>query len=584
MGCGQLFGLGYQAADLVNMPSMPEKRYLNLVFQGGGVRGIAYAGVLDKMPPYCEIHATGGTSAGAIVAGLLAIGKRGAELREILLDKELYGLLDAEETRRFNRISKALTELGTLLSPGRQGWRFAARLWRWKGRHEDALSDAAAVWNARGFYRSDKLRGWLDRVFEKKTFDQIKLADLRIVVSDVSLQDYVVYTKRTHPGELIATAVHASANIPLFFTPYLNGTRHLVDGGLLSNYPSFLFAQGGYPTIGFRLADITPGGPIHDTPGYLKSLLLTMAEAHDKQRPVPKRFRSYVIATPEDLPATKFDLTPDDANRLFKAGQKVGEAVEWAEYSSPTPHIAFYDPSPDDALELSMSQARELRDRYYEKDQHVESLHQVMEFEVRIEMDWTTLYYRTATLQVRGSKPLVMSRMGAVGNAELGRLIPSLVDVRMICEEITPGKPVVPMIRLPVENGETKKGFIVFYTPPISEADGARKFLTGFTVPQEFAHTVAMGREDVASYSVVQQAVNHNLDLTFRVLVDSDLPELSVLPDFGGNMEEERIFDDKKVGRVYRCYSCSIANVQIRPANEFRVRIKKRVGNLRWGI
>jgi hypothetical protein len=74
------------------------------------------------------------------------------------------------------------------------------------------------------------------------------------------------------------------------------------------------------------------------------------------------------------------------------------------------------------------------------------------------------------------------------------------------------------------------------------------------------------------------------LDLTFRVLVDSDLPELSLLPDFGGKMEEERIFDDKKVGRVYRCYSCSIANVQIRPANEFRVRIKKRVGNLRWGI
>ena len=44
------------------------KRWLNLVFQGGGVRGIAYAGVLAKMPDHCDIHSVGGTSAGSIVA------------------------------------------------------------------------------------------------------------------------------------------------------------------------------------------------------------------------------------------------------------------------------------------------------------------------------------------------------------------------------------------------------------------------------------------------------------------------------------------------------------------------------------
>ena len=35
-------------------------RWLNLVFQGGGVRGIAYAGGLARMPAHYRIHAVGG--------------------------------------------------------------------------------------------------------------------------------------------------------------------------------------------------------------------------------------------------------------------------------------------------------------------------------------------------------------------------------------------------------------------------------------------------------------------------------------------------------------------------------------------
>jgi NTE family protein len=555
---------------------MAQKRYLNLVFQGGGIRGMAYAGVLDKMPAECEPYATAGTSAGAIVAALMAIGERGADLKKRLSDKDLYSLLDVQEAQRFSRMSYALAEFRPLLTQGKNGVKIAKfGLWRWSGRHTQALKDAADVWAARGLYRSDRLRTWLDKVFGKTTFDQIKLADLRIMASDVSLQDYVVYTKRTHPGEFIAAAVHASVNIPLFFTPYLDGNRHLVDGGLLSNYPSFLFAQGGYPTIGFRLSDINPLGPIGDTLGYLKGLLLTMAEAHDKQRPLPKRFKSYLIETPPDLPAAKFDLTPSDGERLFEAGQKAADKVQWNHYSSSTPHVPYYDPSPDDALELSMSQACELRDQFYQAEQYVDGLEHIAEFELRIESDWSTTYYRDGTLQVRGPKPLFLSRMGVVGTAELKRLIPSLVDTKMICEEVTTGRE-RELIHIPVENGEAKKGFIVCYVPPISEGDGIRKFRTGFRIPSEFATSVAVGREDVASYSVVQQAVDHGLTLTFRILVDSELPELVFSPEFGLPMKPRAAVDDKMTGRIYRGYECRIPRGTVHAKSEFRVRINKK--------
>jgi len=537
---------------------------------------MAYAGVLDKMPPDCEPYATAGTSAGAIVAALMAIGERGPGLKKLLSDRELYDFLDLQEAQRFSRMSNAFAEFRPLLTQSKNGLKIAKfGLWRWRGRHAQALKDAAVVWAARGLYRPHKLRAWLDKVFGKTTFDQIKLADLRIMASDVSQQDYVVYTKRTHPGELIAAAVHASVNIPLFFTPYLDGNRHLVDGGLLSNYPSFLFAQGGYPTIGFRLADINPLGPIGDTLGYLKALLLTMAEAHDKQRPVPKRFKSYVIETPPDLPATKFDLTPGDGERLFEAGQRVGEKVQWIHYSSSAPHVPYYDPSPDDALELSMSEACKLRDQFYQAEQYIDGLEHVAEFELRIEQDWSTTYYRNGTLQVRGTKPLFLSRMGVVGTAELKRLIPSLVDTKMICEEVTTGRE-RELIHIPVENGEAKKGFIVCYVPPISEADGMRKFRTGFRIPAEFATTIALGREDVASYSVVQQAVDHGLTLTFRILVDYELPELVFSSEFGLPMKPQAAVDDKITGRIYRCYECRIPRGMVHAKSEFEVRINKK--------
>src|SRR5260370_32150410 len=67
-----------------------ENRSVNLVFQGGGVRGIAYAGVLSTMPEWLRITGVGGTSAGALVAAFLAIVSLCTELREILSYPALF--------------------------------------------------------------------------------------------------------------------------------------------------------------------------------------------------------------------------------------------------------------------------------------------------------------------------------------------------------------------------------------------------------------------------------------------------------------------------------------------------------------
>jgi NTE family protein len=66
---------------------------VNLVFQGGGVRGIAYAGALEYIPDNMRVNGVAGTSAGSIVAALLAIGRSKSEIKSILQGPELFALI-----------------------------------------------------------------------------------------------------------------------------------------------------------------------------------------------------------------------------------------------------------------------------------------------------------------------------------------------------------------------------------------------------------------------------------------------------------------------------------------------------------
>ena len=72
---------------------MPQTGYpfRNLVFEGGGVKGIAYSGalaVLEERGILPQIRRVGGASAGTINAALLALGYSLGEIRDILAKLE----------------------------------------------------------------------------------------------------------------------------------------------------------------------------------------------------------------------------------------------------------------------------------------------------------------------------------------------------------------------------------------------------------------------------------------------------------------------------------------------------------------
>ena len=71
--------------------------FRNLVFEGGGVKGIAYGGALKELNDrdiLKKITRVAGTSAGAITAVLLAVGYSHDEVSDIVADTNFNDFAD----------------------------------------------------------------------------------------------------------------------------------------------------------------------------------------------------------------------------------------------------------------------------------------------------------------------------------------------------------------------------------------------------------------------------------------------------------------------------------------------------------
>ena len=165
--------------------------YTNLVFEGGGVRGSAYAGVLKVLadPKYNildSITRVAGTSAGSIAATLVSLGYTPAEAHGIL------GNLD---------FSKFLS-----------GW------------------DPLRIPDEYGLYDGDYFLNWLKNLIAGKvpassgggnaTFTDLNalgLRDLHVIATDLNIYGVQEFSFETTPTVPVAEAVRASMSIPLLF-------------------------------------------------------------------------------------------------------------------------------------------------------------------------------------------------------------------------------------------------------------------------------------------------------------------------------------------------------------------------------
>jgi len=302
---------------------------VDLVFEGGGVKGIGLAGAFFELYEQgYRAECVAGTSAGAITAALVAAGYTGEELKGLILN-EMHFPQFADRPR--------LADLGQA------------------GGVIDVLKD-------RGLHSGDYFLNWIRERLEAKgltTFGQLRDDSaegtpreyrLRVIASDLTDHSMLVLPQDAvklgvDPDSLsVAEAVRMSMSIPIFFDPVIHtneqdGRKHMiVDGGMLSNYPIWLFdapkgSRPRFPTFGMLLVAPNQTDPLLPDPsapaqnampsliGYVKAIADTMMQAHDRFYVEQANYARTIPIPTCGVTTTQFEISKKQTEALFESGR-----------------------------------------------------------------------------------------------------------------------------------------------------------------------------------------------------------------------------------------------------------------------
>lgn len=208
----------------------------------------------------------------------------------------------------------------------------------------------------KGICRGQYFEGWIKELLKQKnveTFNDLIIEEfkddlqyrykLNVIVSDISRgrllvlpQDIAEYG--VNPESLnVAWAVRMSMSIPFFYKPVTlrnvkaNELSYIVDGGLLSNFPVWLFDTQGsipeWPTFGFKLVEPEEGIPrkIRGPISMLGALFSTMMEAHDARYIKEENFVRTIPIPTLGVKTTEFDIKRERSEALYQSGRQAGE-------------------------------------------------------------------------------------------------------------------------------------------------------------------------------------------------------------------------------------------------------------------
>ena len=283
---------------------------LDLIFEGGGVLGICYVGAYQALTEEgYHVQRCAGTSVGSIMAALIVAGDAPGELFKILRNTDFRMFMEDTSLGRFGKLGKALS----------------------------VITD-------KGMYDSEVIEGWMESLLRKKgvaKFGQVMAnggSRLKVVAADITRRKMLIL-----PDDLsdygidpmnfsIARAIRMSCAIPVFYTPVTIKTNHIknfiVDGGLLSNFPIWIFdMEEKYirPTFGIKIKDqesYTSRGKTGII-SYLKDLIYAPLN-EDEENFIRNRdlLRTIVIDCDIKINFTDFDKVNRFIKDLYDSGYK----------------------------------------------------------------------------------------------------------------------------------------------------------------------------------------------------------------------------------------------------------------------
>jgi len=330
-------------------------QFKNLIFEGGGVKGIAYAGaikVFDEKNMLESLSRVGGTSAGAITAVLLALGAGWQDIRDIVGGTDFRKFMDDSWgiIRDINRLVKDF------------GWYKGDAFSKWMKKQIVALTG--------------KQNLTFSGLEEMKRQNPKRYRSLYILGTNLSMQMPEIYSPEHTADMEIWNAVRISMSIPFFFAAVKQNGDILVDGGVTWNYPINLFDDKKYlsdsdnvklytvpdyptrsgnshvynkETLGFRVdtkdeiaaqkqAWRIPPQEIEGFGDYAKALVGFLTDMANKIHLHENDWHRTIFIDAKGVKTTEFNLSSEKVEELVTSGEQGTKAYfEWFENDRESP-------------------------------------------------------------------------------------------------------------------------------------------------------------------------------------------------------------------------------------------------------
>lgn len=287
------------------------------VFEGGGVKGIGLVGAASCLEDKgYSWQRCAGTSAGAIIAAMLAAGYSAKEMERFVREMDYGMFLDKSSMKLLSAVSKTY------------GFLFQ-----------------------KGIYSGDSFEAWMRHVLEAKGKTKFKNVSvngqsrLKIMVTDITKKDMMVLPDDLmkygiDPMEFdIARAVRMSVGIPFYFKPVVlkgkDESSYIVDGGVVSNFPIWIFdveRNPRWPTFGFKFTESKPSRTSmgrKDLISYALDIIDTMLDKNEARYVKNKDIVRTVLVPNLGVKTTEFNITREKCSELFDAGyEAAGEFIQ----------------------------------------------------------------------------------------------------------------------------------------------------------------------------------------------------------------------------------------------------------------
>ena len=272
--------------------------YENLVFKGGGVLGMAYAGALEVLEQeniLANIKRIAGTSAGAITALALCIGYD---------YKDMKLLMQSTDFKKFQDETNYLK-----------------------------------ITHDYGLYKGNFLLTWIKEIIRVKNIDaelsfkdlhEMDTYELKVFATNINTTNFQEFSFNKTPDVKIAEAVRASMSIPFFFNAWQfpNGefNKHIfIDGGVLNNYPIFAF-ENLEKTLGLYIntEDKDDDLEFNEITKFIKRLFKAVVKGQDVEVFRTQKIKDQTIFLDNlQISTTHFEITDEEKEDLYTSAKEM---------------------------------------------------------------------------------------------------------------------------------------------------------------------------------------------------------------------------------------------------------------------